>query len=71
MKKNISVLIDTDNDSTMTNFDRNEITDEDMILTMVHLALMLNDNGVDVSYVLDGIMEVIDDENSPTYEVFS
>lgn len=70
MVKDVSILIDTENDSTHTNFDERDITENEIVLAMVHLSLMLNAKGIDLVDVFNGIIEVVEDANKYKYNEF-
>lgn len=70
MKKNISVLIDTENVSTYTNFDKKDVNENDLVLTIMHLSSMLKHMDIDLIDVFNGIVDILeemDDERCNEY----
>ena len=61
MNKEISILVDVDNPSTTTNFDSEMVSDYELFLAISHLAVMLQDRGVDVQVAFDDILEGLED----------
>lgn len=61
MTVNVSVLVDLINGSTHTNFNEEEIEDEEIILAILHLFYMLYSHGVDIEDVMDSISGAIKD----------
>ena len=59
MTVNVSVLVDLINGSTHTNFNEEEIEDEEIILAILHLFYMLYSHGVDIEDVMDSISGAI------------
>ena len=68
MKKEISVLIDAEQESSYTNFDEESASDDEIYWAIAHLAVLLQQRGYEpgelFNDLLDGIqgVEVIDDE---------
>lgn len=60
MKKEISVLIDVDEESSFTNFDEEYATDEEIYWAMAHLAVLLQQRGHEPEEIFDNIMEGMD-----------
>lgn len=59
MNVNVSVLVDLINSSTHTNFNEEEIEDEEIILAILHLFYILYSHGVDIEDVMDSISGAI------------
>lgn len=59
MTVNVSVLVDLISSSTHTNFNEEEIEDEEIILAILHLFYMLYSHGVDIEDVMDSISGAI------------
>ena len=59
MNVNVSVLVDLINSSTHTNFNEEEIEDDEIVLAILHLFYMLYSHGVDIEDVMDSISEAI------------
>ena len=61
MNVNVSVLVDLINSNTYTNFNEEEIEDDEIVLAILHLFYMLYFHGVDIEDVMDSISEAIID----------
>lgn len=61
MSVNVSVLVDLINSSTHTNFNEEEIEDDEIVLAILHLFYMLYSHGVDIEDVMDSISRAIKD----------
>ena len=61
MTVNVSVLVDLISSSTHTNFNEEEIEDDEIVLAILHLFYMLYSHGVDIEDVMDSISEAIRD----------
>lgn len=59
MTVNVSVLVDLINGSTHTNFNEEEIEDEEIVLAILHLFYMLYSHGVDIEDAMDSISGAI------------
>ena len=59
MNVNVSVLVDLINSSTHTNFNEEEIEDDEIVLAILHLFYMLYSHGVDIEDVMDSISGAI------------
>ena len=68
--KNVSVLIDEENDNIHTNFNENEITENDIVLAILHLSFMLDAKGIDLIDVFNGIIECVDESRQKVYNKF-
>lgn len=61
MKKEISVIVDTDQVSSYTNFDEEFTTDEEIYWAMAHLAVLLQQRGYEPEEIFDNITEGMND----------
>lgn len=59
MKKDISILVDYEENETFTNFDEDSVTAEDIILAVAHMFIILMENGFDINEVFNVIAESI------------
>lgn len=68
MRKEISVVIDVNEESSYTNFDEDRTTDDEIYWAIAHLAVILQQRGYDPAEIFDNILEgmdgaeIIDDE---------
>lgn len=60
MKKEISVLIDSDTESSFTNFDEEITSDDEIYWAIAHLAVLLQQRGYEPEEIFDNIMEGMD-----------
>ena len=61
MKKNVSILIDVDNGVSYTNFNLNEVDNEEIYMAIAHLSVLLAQDGHDLREVFNEIIDVIDE----------
>lgn len=59
MKKDISILVDYEENETFTNFDEDSVTAEDLILAVAHISIILMENGFDINEIFDTIIETL------------
>lgn len=61
MKKDVSVLVDVDNGISYTNFDLDEVNNEEIYMAIAHLSVMLAQDGNDLREIFDDIIDAIDE----------
>ena len=57
MKKEISVLIDSDTESSFTNFDEEITSDDEIYWAIAHLAVLLQQRGYDPRELFEDVIE--------------
>jgi hypothetical protein len=57
MKKEISVLIDSDTESSFTNFDEEITSDDEIYWAIAHLAVLLQQRGYDPAELFEEVIE--------------
>ena len=60
MNKEISILINVYEPSTTTNFDVSSTTDYEIFLAMTHLAVLLQDRGLNLEDVFEDVLASLD-----------
>lgn len=60
MRKELSVFVDEENAETYSGFDLEDVTEDEILLVLMHMAYILHQKGFDMEEIFGDILEAMD-----------